>query len=121
MLCFVEVKTRTNLEMALPREYVTAQKQNRLRKTALLHGVPFAYGEYLPRGIPQGLVHAARRADIDVQRTAQSVFGKRFPHRAAAAHTGHGAGMWLALGPFTFQISLRVEFNAKLVHFLFLS
>ena len=37
VLCFVEVKTRTNLEMALPREYVTAQKQNRLRKTALLY------------------------------------------------------------------------------------
>lgn len=48
-----------------------------LCKTMLLHGVPFAYGEYLPRGIPQGLVHAARRADIDIQRTAQSVLGKR--------------------------------------------
>ena len=34
VLCFVEVKTRTNLDMALPREYVTPQKQNKLRKTA---------------------------------------------------------------------------------------
>ena len=37
ILCFVEVKTRTNLDMALPREYVTAQKQNRLRKTAMMY------------------------------------------------------------------------------------
>lgn len=36
-LCFVEVKTRTNTRMGLPREYVTAQKQARLRKTALFY------------------------------------------------------------------------------------
>lgn len=36
-LCFVEVKTRTNLEMGLPREYVTARKQARIRKTALFY------------------------------------------------------------------------------------
>ena len=34
VLCFVEVKTRTNLSMGLPREYVTASKQEKLRKTA---------------------------------------------------------------------------------------
>ena len=34
ILCFVEVKTRTNLSCGLPREYVTPQKQQRLRKTA---------------------------------------------------------------------------------------
>ena len=33
-LCFVEVKTRTNTDMGLPREYVTPKKQERLRKTA---------------------------------------------------------------------------------------
>ena len=33
-LVFVEVKTRTNLSCGLPREYVTPQKQQRLRKTA---------------------------------------------------------------------------------------
>ena len=32
ILCFVEVKTRTNVDKALPREYVTPQKQNKLRK-----------------------------------------------------------------------------------------
>ena len=37
VLCFVEVKTRTNVDMALPREYVTAQKQNRLRRTAMMY------------------------------------------------------------------------------------
>ena len=36
-LCFVEVKTRTNTQMGLPREYVTAGKQARLRKTALFY------------------------------------------------------------------------------------
>lgn len=36
-LCFVEVKTRTNLQMGLPREYVTAKKQERIRKTALFY------------------------------------------------------------------------------------
>ena len=36
-LCFVEVKTRTNTQMGLPREYVTAGKQTRLRKTALFY------------------------------------------------------------------------------------
>ncbi len=33
-LCFVEVKTRTNLSMGLPREYVDGRKQNRIRTTA---------------------------------------------------------------------------------------
>lgn len=37
ILCFVEVKTRTNLDMALPREYVTKGKQSRLKKTALFY------------------------------------------------------------------------------------
>lgn len=36
-LCFVEVKLRTNLDVALPREYVTPAKQKRLRKTALCY------------------------------------------------------------------------------------
>lgn len=36
-LCFVEVKTRTNTRMGLPREYVTARKQTRLRRTALFY------------------------------------------------------------------------------------
>lgn len=36
-LCFVEVKTRANVDMALPREYVTPGKQNRLRKTAMMY------------------------------------------------------------------------------------
>lgn len=37
ILCFVEVKTRTNLAMALPREYVTPAKQRKLKKTALFY------------------------------------------------------------------------------------
>ncbi len=37
ILCFVEVKTRSNLDVALPREYVTAGKQSRLKKTALFY------------------------------------------------------------------------------------
>lgn len=37
VLCFVEVKTRTNFQMGLPREYVTPRKQARIRKTALLY------------------------------------------------------------------------------------
>ena len=36
-LCFVEVKTRSNLSVGLPREYVNAAKQERLRKTALFY------------------------------------------------------------------------------------
>lgn len=36
-LCFIEVKTRTNLEMGLPREYVTYGKQKKLKKTALFY------------------------------------------------------------------------------------
>ena len=34
VLCFVEVKTRTHLSVGLPREYVTRQKQEKLRRTA---------------------------------------------------------------------------------------
>ena len=34
MICFVEVKTRSNLSMGLPRDYVTASKQEKIRKTA---------------------------------------------------------------------------------------
>lgn len=36
-LCFVEVKTRTNTMMGLPREYVTPSKQAKLKKTALYY------------------------------------------------------------------------------------
>ena len=36
-LCFVEVKTRSNLAVGLPRDYVTAAKQERIRKTALFY------------------------------------------------------------------------------------
>ena len=36
-LCVVEVKTRSNLSMGLPREYVNAAKQERIRKTALFY------------------------------------------------------------------------------------
>lgn len=36
-LCFVEVKTRTNTQMGLPREYVTGKKRERIRKTALFY------------------------------------------------------------------------------------
>lgn len=36
-LCFVEVKTRSNLSMGLSREYVNAAKQERIRKTALFY------------------------------------------------------------------------------------
>lgn len=34
ILCFVEVKLRTNLSHGLPREFVTASKQEKLRTTA---------------------------------------------------------------------------------------
>ena len=37
LLCFVEVKTRSNLSVGLPREYVNAAKQERIRKTALFY------------------------------------------------------------------------------------
>lgn len=37
MLCFVEVKARTNLACGLPREYVTPSKQEKLRKTAAFY------------------------------------------------------------------------------------
>ena len=36
-LCFVEVKTRSTLSLGLPREYVNAAKQERIRKTALFY------------------------------------------------------------------------------------
>lgn len=36
-ICFVEVKLRSNLAFGLPREAVTAAKQERLRKTALCY------------------------------------------------------------------------------------
>jgi putative endonuclease len=34
VVCFVEVKTRSSVEHGLPREAVTPQKQEKLRKTA---------------------------------------------------------------------------------------
>lgn len=36
-LCFIEVKTRSNIAMALPREYVTKSKQSKLKKTAMFY------------------------------------------------------------------------------------
>ena len=37
MILFVEVKLRTNLRYGMPREYVTAKKQEKLRAAALLY------------------------------------------------------------------------------------
>lgn len=37
MLCFVEVKLRSNLRAGLPREYVNGRKQARLRTAAALY------------------------------------------------------------------------------------
>lgn len=37
MILFVEVKLRTNLCYGMPREYVTAKKQEKLRAAALLY------------------------------------------------------------------------------------
>lgn len=37
LLCFIEVKMRTNLSCGLPRDYVTAAKQEKLRKTAAFY------------------------------------------------------------------------------------
>lgn len=37
VLCFVEVKLRSNLKYGLPREFVTASKQEKLRTTAQLY------------------------------------------------------------------------------------
>lgn len=37
MILFVEVKLRTNLQYGMPREYVTAKKQEKLRAAALLY------------------------------------------------------------------------------------
>lgn len=37
MLCFVEVKLRSNLDYGLPREFVTAAKREKLRMTAQLY------------------------------------------------------------------------------------
>ncbi len=36
-VCFVEVKLRSGTEFGLPREAVTPQKQEKLRKTALMY------------------------------------------------------------------------------------
>jgi len=37
VLCFVEVKTRTESAVGLPREYVDARKQQRIRTTAAFY------------------------------------------------------------------------------------
>ncbi len=37
MILFVEVKLRSNLRYGMPREYVTAKKQEKLRAAALLY------------------------------------------------------------------------------------
>lgn len=35
-LCFIEVKTRSNLAVGLPRDYVTAAKRERIGNSAVL-------------------------------------------------------------------------------------
>ena len=37
LLCFVEVKTRANVAVGLPREYVDRRKQERIRATAAMY------------------------------------------------------------------------------------
>ena len=37
VLCFIEVKTRSNISVGLPREYVTHAKQARIRTAAALY------------------------------------------------------------------------------------
>ena len=50
VLCFVEVKTRSNLACGLPREYVTAAKQERIRKTAAFYLMEKGLARPLRRG-----------------------------------------------------------------------
>lgn len=79
-----------------------------------------------PKRVHGALFYAledARTKDGHLYLEAEALLkaAKRFPHGAAAAHTGHGAGSVFVLCPFVFQISLWIKFNIKFVHFLFLS
>ena len=68
VLCFVEVKTRSNLACGLPREYVTAAKQERIRKTAAFYlmekGLGRGRGLYRRGALPCRHPHRIHRKRI---------------------------------------------------------
>ena len=66
VLCFVEVKTRSNLACGLPREYVTAAKQERIRKTAAFYLMESGRGRGLHRrgALPRRHPHRIHRKRI---------------------------------------------------------
>ena len=69
-ICFVEVKTRTSWDMGLPREYVTAKKQEKLRAAAALY--LSEQGLVCPArfDVAEVYLKAGRRARIDYIKNA---------------------------------------------------
>ena len=60
LLCMVEVKLRTNLTCGLPREYVTAGKQERLKKTAAFYLAAHEYDGPVRFDVAEVYTDAAR-------------------------------------------------------------
>ena len=75
VLCFVEVKTRSNLACGLPREYVTTAKQERILRGEALHPQD---GGFLSDGKGAGLPRPLRRGRGLYRRGALPL---RHPHR----------------------------------------
>ena len=70
VLCFVEVKARTNWEMGLPREYVTAKKQEKLRAAAALYLSEQGLDCPARFDVAEVYLKAGRRARIDYIKNA---------------------------------------------------
>ena len=69
-LCFVEVKARTNCAVGLPREYVTAKKQEKLRSAALLYLSERGLDCPARFDVAEVYLKAGRRARIDYIKNA---------------------------------------------------
>ena len=70
VLCFVEVKTRRNLSVALPREAVTGKKQEKLRAAAALYLEERKLDCPARFDVAEVYLKAGRRARIDYIKNA---------------------------------------------------
>ncbi len=70
VLCFVEVKARTSWDMGLPREYVTAKKQEKLRAAAALYLSEQGLDCPARFDVAEVYLKAGRRARIDYIKNA---------------------------------------------------
>jgi putative endonuclease len=73
-LCFIEVKTRTNLHFGYPQEAITRQKQKKLNRVALSYLKQYNLLNFPARfDIASVMLHNQNKSEIEIIKNAFSV------------------------------------------------